>query len=130
MKQKGQALVETVLVLPFLILMLLFIVQTVMIFTTYYITNYASFCGARAAVLRCGENDHPEVAARLAAGSALLALGRNPETIGSALSIRSRVLLDQYEVTVTYPCKNLIPVWGGIDRYIYITASTCLPFER
>lgn len=130
MTQKGQVLVETVLVIPFLILMLLLVLQTALVFTVYYITNYASYRAARAAVIHFGEKESPEAAARQAAGAVLLALGANTKTLGSSLSVRSRLLIDQYEVTVTYPCRNLLPVPGVIGRYIFITAKTCLPLER
>ena len=124
---KGQAAVESVLVIPALVMLYLCILQTALFLFTYYIVDYASYCGARAAIVHCRLPDNPGIAARSAVLIALSALGPGLESAAGAGFTRCIILGDEYEVTVTYPCRSIVPLLVNILDRLPITASTRLP---
>lgn len=124
---KGQALVESVIIIPVLIFFLLCIIQIGILFNTYYIVNYASFCGARSAVVHTQMPDNPKAYAYKSAMIVLASL-KQKEIAGT------RVIVNFYypelEVVVIYPVKLIVPILGGLLPYIPVTASTRLPIEK
>ena len=128
--EKGQALVESVLVIPALVMLFLCVLQTGLFLFTYYIVHYASYCGARAAIVHCKLPDNPGVAARAAVMAGLSALGPRLESAAGAGLTRCGMLGAEYEVTVTYPCKTVVPLFGKLLDYLPIRASTRLPISR
>ncbi len=129
-KKRGQSAVESVLVLPVLVILFLCVLQTGLLLFTYYIVNYASYCGARAAIVHCKLPDNPGTAARAAVIIALSSLRPGFAPVAAAGFTRCRILGDEYEVTVTYPCKTVLPLFGKILEYLPITASTRLPVSK
>ena len=126
-KRKGQAAVESVLVIPLLAMLFLCILQTGIFFLTYYVVNYASYCGARAAIVHCRPPGNPSFSARSAVFVVLSVLGRDLNPAVAAGMTRCRILGAEYEVTVTYPCRSIVPMLGGFLNYLPVTASTRLP---
>ncbi len=126
-KGKGQAAVESVLVLPALAMLFLCILQTGLFFLTYYVVNYASYCGARAAIVHCRLPDNPSISARSAVFMVLSGLGKDLSPAAAAAFTRCRILGGEYEVTVTYPCRSVVPIFGRLLNYLPVTASTRLP---
>ncbi len=126
-KGKGQAAVESVLVIPLLVMLFLCVLQTGLFFFTYYMVNYASYCGARAAIVHCRPSGNPSLFARSAVFVVLSALSNDLNPAVAAGSARCRNLGAEYEVSVTYPCRSIVPIFGRLIDYLPITASTSLP---
>lgn len=63
---KGQALVETAIVLPVYMLFLLCFMQLVMVMHAKFVVEYASFCAARAGVINRGDSKYMQEAAAIA----------------------------------------------------------------
>ncbi|MFH1825122.1 MAG: TadE family protein [Candidatus Firestonebacteria bacterium] len=125
---KGQVLVESVLVFPVLIFFLLCIIQIGILFNTYYIVNYASFCAARSAIVHTQLPDQPISCAQSAARAVLLSLKTKEALFLPIVTMKFYGL--ELEVTVTYLLKPIIPILGGILPYIPVTSSTRLPIEK
>jgi hypothetical protein len=128
--QRGQVLVETVLVVPMLVIFILCIVQVGMLFIVSYTANYASFCAVRSAVVHTRLPDNPAVYARLSAVYAFSSLGINKGAAAGALTVRCGICYPDYEVTVMYPCRVIVPVLSGFIKYIPVTSSCRLPIEK
>ncbi len=126
-KGKGQAAVESVLVIPVLAMIFLCILQTGIFFLTYYVVNYASYCGARAAIVHCRLPGNPSLSAKSAVFVVLSAMGKDLNPAVAAGFTRCLILGGEYEVTVTYPCRSIVPIFGGLLNYLPVTASTRLP---
>lgn len=124
---KGQVLVETVIIFPILIFFLFCIIQIGILFNTYYIVNYASFCGCRAAIVHTQLPDNPVKYANDAVRIVLLSL-RTKEVFLSKVTVK--FYYPELEVTVMYPLNLIIPIFGEILPYIPIYSSTRLPIEK
>ncbi|MCX5776788.1 MAG: pilus assembly protein [Candidatus Firestonebacteria bacterium] len=126
-KTHGQALVEFVLVIPMFILVFICIIQTALLFNAQYTAKYASFCGARAAIVHAKFPDKPDVYAKLAARYVLNAGSLNP--LKQVALVKGEYLLFEYRVTVTIPIKNYIPLYNLFVPIFPVKASTRLPVE-
>jgi len=125
--KRGQVLVEFALVIPIFFLLFLCIVQTALLFNAQYTAEYASFCGARAAVVHSKFPDKPDVYANLAARMVLNAGSLNP--LKQAALVRGEYMLFEYRVTVTIPVRNYIPGYNFLVPVFPVKASTRLPIE-
>jgi len=125
--KRGQVLVEFALIIPIFLLVFLCIVQTAMLFNAQYTANYASFCGARAAVVHAKFPDKPDVSANIAARLVLNAGSLNP--LKQIASVKGEYMLFEYRVTVTIPVRNYIPGYNFIVPVFPVTGSTRLPIE-
>jgi hypothetical protein len=104
--------------------------QTAILFNTLYIVQYASFCGARSAIVHSDFPDNPYGYAVLSSKTVLLAMGLKME---SAFSYTKVLIYDggrEIEVTVTYPVRPIIPVVGKFLPVIPVSASTRMPLEK
>lgn len=124
---KGQVLVESVIVFPVLIFFLLCIIQIGILFNTYYIVNYASFCAARSAIVHTQLPDNPVDCANKSARIVLLSL-KTKEVFLSIVTVK--FYYPELEVTVMYPLKLIVPILGGLLPCIPVTSSTRLPIEK
>ncbi|MEI6845976.1 MAG: TadE/TadG family type IV pilus assembly protein [Candidatus Firestonebacteria bacterium] len=123
----GQVLIEFVLVLPLFLLVFICLVQTAVLFNAQYTATYASFCGARAAVVHAKFPDKPETYANLAARYVLNAGSLNP--FKQLALVKGEYMLFEYRVTVTIPVRNFIPGYNIFVPVFPVKASTRLPLE-
>lgn len=110
-KKKGQALVETALVLPFVILILLGIIDFGILFNNYLIVNNASREGARNAVVGASDS---AIFLLVTDITQTLDQSKITLTISPDQSIRKKG--DEVTVTVTYRYDFLTPVIGSLMR--------------
>lgn len=107
--KKGQSLVETALVLPIIILILMGILDFGMMFNNYLIISNASREGARSAAVGASDN---EIAAVVENVSAALDGTRITTAVSPQDSLRKKG--DEVTVTVKYEYELLTPVIGAL----------------
>jgi Flp pilus assembly protein TadG len=107
--KKGQSLVETALVLPIIILILMGIIDFGMMFNNYLVVSNASREGARNAAV--GATDS-EITAIVRTVSATLDVSRITTEISPGESLRKKG--DEVVVTVKYEYNLLTPVIGSL----------------
>ena len=98
-----------------------------MLFNAQYTANYASFCGARAALVHAKLPDKPDYYANMAARVVLNAGSLN--LLKQAALVKGEYMLYEYQVTVTIPVRNYIPGYNFIVPFFSVKASTRLPLE-
>jgi len=123
LRQAGQAALETLLVLPLLMLFIMFIMETAMLYNTKQILNYAGFCAARAAGVY-GVNAEAE--RRRAAALALASISpRVPEAEADLIS-------SKFNLSLTLTDHLPIPPNSGLsaeeirERFIDACARTII----
>jgi hypothetical protein len=107
---KGQAMIQTLIVLPVIVLMILLIMQAALLYNAKQILNYAAFCAARAGCVHNadGEKMHKAAAIALSCISPKLSseVGDAISSLGGALGIN-----------IDLPQLPNIPVVDHIERY-------------
>ena len=124
-KNKGQSMVETALVLPVILLILLGIVDFGFLFNNYLVIDNASREGARSAAV--GSTD-TVITSTVKGMTASLNQAKLKTTINPAGS--GRVKGSQVTVTVEYDYSLLTPIIGlVIPNPVHLTANTVMRIE-
>ncbi|MDD3850658.1 MAG: TadE/TadG family type IV pilus assembly protein [Firmicutes bacterium] len=121
----GQALVETALVIPLLLLLLMGIIQFGLIFNTDFILTNASRAGARAAMLGKSDTEIETIVEGAVAG-----LDTAKLTVDTTPSEGSRSYGDPVTVEVRYQLDLIVPLFDGIlTDPMHLKASTTMRME-
>jgi hypothetical protein len=99
---KGQAMLETLIVLPVVVFFILLIIQVALMYNAKLITNYAAFCATRAAVVYNGDSQKAHNAAAIALSCV------SPPLIKDALTTTQDLLqnIQNIDAGNTGPDKN------------------------
>jgi len=125
-KRSGQSLVETALVLPLLLLLLMGIIDFGLLFNSYLVVSKASREGARHAVT--GDTD-AQIRAAVCSAASALDLARMDITI-SPDNGEGRSTGDSVTVTVKYEYSMVTPIIGAFFPDTFdIESSTTMRCE-
>ena len=140
--QKGQALVETAIAFPLLLLFIMGIAQFGLIINAYSVVNYAAFCACRSGIVHNAD----DIQMRLSASTACapiagnLAIALISTSVEKDLMIRQGTIpLTELKVTVTHYYKLQFPLvgklfsffWGGLGiQRIPVRASCVMRMEN
>lgn len=107
--KKGQALVETALVLPIILLILLGIIEFGLIFNSYLVVGNASREGARTAAVGATDTE-----IRTLVGNVATTLNAAKMTVSISPSQSVRKKGDEVSVTVVYDYNLMTPIISAI----------------
>lgn len=142
-KNKGQALVEAVIIIPVSIFLILVTIQISLLYNSYLILNYAVYCGARAGAVHFLKTDRDSVAGF----SGIQVKSSNFEEASSIAKKAVRTVLiphspieafltkievdvehKTFSVKAIYPAKLLVKLFGILPN-VQITASSRMVIE-
>ena len=140
--QKGQALVETAIAFPLLLLFIMGIAQFALILDAYSVVNYAAFCACRSGIVHNADDTQMKMSASTAcapiAGGMAPALIRT--TVSKELMARQGTIpLTYLKVTVTHYFKLQFPLTGRLfsfflggmgSQYIPVKATCVMRMEN
>lgn len=129
-KPHGQALIEVVLILPIALFLFLFTIQIALLYNSYLILNYATYCGARAGAVHFSSDPGDfEKASNIAKKAVRVVLIPNSPIEAFLAKIEVNIDSKTFTVRVNYPAKLLIKLFGLLPN-INIQATSKFVIER